>query len=496
MDFRTFIQTLVRHWKIVAAALLACLLGAAAVTVFQNKSYQSSATILISISGETNVMDVFYGTEASQKRLSSYAAIAGGRAVAERAVTQLHLPINPDVLASQTKVAFTPDSTLLNLTVTDGDPKQAAALAGAMADQFAALVPTLGKDPARLGRPGATPGSARGEADGQQDSRAALEAATATPTPSQPGVTPQTTPDKTPLPGAKATVLGRPGVPSTPVRPVPTRNMALGLVAGVILGIAVALTREAVDRTVRDRDELEQLSALPTLGELSGRRGDTPRFGVEDGAFDDAVRSLRTRVLKMIPSDARRVMLTAPFGGEGTTMTAMNLATAFTELGERVLLVEGDPRRSVIAGMMHVKSSLGLANVLIDPELALEAVQPTPAQNLFILASRQPRGSATLPCSTALPDVLEYLAARFDRVVIDAPPVLATADTGLLAGAAEATVLVVRAGRTGVNEVKDALHHLRSTDAEVVGTVLCGARLPQHTKAAVQTYRAKLSGVA
>jgi capsular exopolysaccharide synthesis family protein len=186
--------------------------------------------------------------------------------------------------------------------------------------------------------------------------------------------------------------------------------------------------------------------------------------------------------------------VTSPFGGEGSTTTALNLATAFTELGERVLLVEGDPRRSVIANLMHVKSGLGLANVLIDRELAMEAVQPTSVANLFIVASRQPSGGATLPCSTALPEVLEYLSGRFDRVVVDAPAVLATADTGLLAGATDATVLVVRAGRTAVVEVKEALHALHAVDANVVGTVLTAARLSQHTKAAAQTYRAKLRG--
>jgi tyrosine-protein kinase len=493
MDFRTFVQTLMRRWMIVAAALVACLLGAGAVTLFQNKAYESSATLMISFSGERDLSGVYYATQSAQERLPMYAAIAGGHTVAERAVTQLHVPISADALASHTKVAFTPKSALFTLTVTDSDPKQAAALAGAMADQFAAMVPMLGADPTQPGNRAPVP--PRPHADGQQDSQATqLEAAAESPVQGSLAAPPPTASDTAALPVARATVLERPGVPTYPIRPLPTRNMALGLIAGVILGIAVALTREAVDRTVRDREELEQLSDMPTLGELPGRRGDTPRFGVEGGMFDEAMRSLRARLLKTLPPDARRILVTSPFGGEGTTMTALNLATAFTELGERVLLVEGDPRRSVIANLMHITSGLGLANVLIDRELAMEAVQPTSIANLFTVASRQPRGSATLPCSTALPEVLEYLSGRFDRMVVDAPAVLATADTGLLAGATDATVLVVRAGRTAVVEVKDALHALHAVDANVVGTVLTAARLSQHTKAAAQTYRAKLRG--
>jgi capsular polysaccharide biosynthesis protein len=126
VDSRTFGRTLASHWKLVIGALLACLVGAAAVTAFQTKSYQSS-TVLISFSGETDLTQVFQGTQAAQERLSSYAAVAGGHAVAERAVKQLHLSISADDVASRTQVTFTPKSTLFTITVTDTDPKRAAA---------------------------------------------------------------------------------------------------------------------------------------------------------------------------------------------------------------------------------------------------------------------------------------------------------------------------------------------------------------------------------
>ena len=90
--------------------------------------------------------------------------------------------------------------------------------------------------------------------------------------------------------------------------------------------------------------------------------------------------------------------------------------------------------------------------------------------------------------------MLQDISASFDRLVIDGPPVLATADTGMLSGAAQATVLVVRAGRTTEDELTDALTALRAAGANVVGTVLTDARVSRHTRAAARTYRAKLSG--
>ena len=479
MDFRTFVQTLATRWKLVVGAVLACLLGAGALTALQTKYYQASATILFSFDGVTSLTDLYNATEASQKLLGSYASIARGYAVAQHAVDQLHVPMSAGALAGETRVSFTPDSNLFTITVTDTDPNRVAALAGAMADQFAALVPTLGTDPARPTAPAPT-------------------TKTTGPTIFGPAQTSTTTGSSIFQPIARATVVERPGIPSAPVSPVPSRNMALGLVAGLILGIAAALTREATDRSTRSREQLEQLSVSPCLSELPARRGGAPRFGT-DRQFDDAIRTLRTRLLRKMGPETRRVLVTAPFGGEGTTTTALNLALSLVELGEKVLLIEGNVRRPAIASLTKVTSKLGLFNALADGAAPGEAVHSTPVQNLFILASQTARDDETLPHGADLPDVLRDLSAHFDRVVVDGPPVLATADNGLLAGAVEVTVLVVRAGRTSVDEVADALHALRSTDTDVVGTVLTHARASRHAKAAIQTYwrkpyRAKLIG--
>ncbi|OBK16387.1 polysaccharide biosynthesis tyrosine autokinase [Mycobacterium asiaticum] len=506
MDFRTFVRTLLLHWKLMLAALLACLAGAAAITAFQTKSYESSATVLISFTGETDLMQVYQGTQAAQERLSSYAAIAGGHAVADRAVTQFHLPVSADALANQTKVAFTPKTTLFTITVTDTDPKRAATLAKAVADEFSITVGTLGGNPKPPDAPAAVattqpePTSSAPAPDGEAPSVQPQGSETTVPSEPQsaPNPAPQASPTGTPLPVAKATVVEQPGIPDHPVKPVPVRNMAMGLVAGLLLGTGVALTREAADRTVRDRAKLESLSGLPTLAELPGHRGSAPRFGT-DISFDDAVRGLRARLLRAMGPAANRVLLTAPFGGEGTTTTAINLSRAFAELGEDVLLIEGDTRRPVIAGLLKVESGEGLSNALSNPDISTEATKPTSIPKLFVLAARAVRRE-TLPTSAYLPEVLDKVlrdvARTFERTVVDGPPVLATADSGLLGGAVDATVLVLRAGRTTEDELADALTALRAAGANVVGTVLTDARIARHTRAATRTYRAKVSGPA
>lgn len=485
MDFRTFVRILGAHWKLALTALLACTVGAAFVTALQTKHYQSSATVLISFSGATDLNEVYSGTQAAQERLSSYAQIAGGHIVAERAIRQLQLPMRADDLLSQTQVKYTPKSVLFTISVKDTDPARAAALAGAMAGQFSAMLPTLAPNPASNGVAAPVTAGPR------------PEAVETTPPPSgQPSDVPASAgPTGKPWPLARATMVEPPRVPKIPVSPVPLRNMAIGFIAGLLLAIAVALTREAGDRTVRTRAKLEELSGLPTLAELPGKRGGTPRFGT-DTAFDDAVRGMRTRLLRAMGPNARQVLVAGPFGGEGTTTTAMNLALALAEMGEDALLVEGDSRRHVIAGLLRVESGEGLANALANPAAAAQVVKPTPISKLHILASRSARRES-LPPSAYLPEVIDRvvqeLSSRFDRIVIDGPPVLATADTGLLAGAVPATVLVVRAKRTTADVLKDALTALRAAGAQVVGTVLTDARQSLHIRAADRAYRSKVS---
>ena len=443
MDFRTFVQIIAVRWKIVVAAVLVCLVGATAITALQSKGYEASATVLMSVSGAATVADVYEATQTSQQRMSSYAELAGSPTVAQKAIDSLHVPMTADELVRQTKVAYTPNSLMFNITVTDANPERVAALAGAMADQFAVVAP-------QMDQPG------RGWAPG---------------------------------PSAVATVTERPTVPTDPFRPVWSRNLAQGLVAGLLLGIAVALIRNASDRTVRTREALDQVAGVPTLAALPKKNGTVS----DDPLSEEAVRNLRTRLLAQAGSKPRSVLITSPVSDEGATATALKLSTAFTELGERAVLVEGDPRRPAIAGLVGVQSTAGLGDVLAERSALDEAIRDTHNTNLSVVASCAPIGQEWHFGTAVLARTVEKLCARFDWVFIDGPPALVNADAGMLAGAVEATVLVVRAGKTTVDEVTAAIESLRSVGGNVVGTVLIDAPISRDLRAASRAYRVKVS---
>ena len=455
MDFRSFVKIILARWKIVVAAILVCLTGAVVATVIAPNKYESTATVLMSFSGVNSMDDAFKAVQTSGLRMSTYAEIASGRSVAQQAIDKLGIPMSADALVGETKVVYQPDSTSFQLSVVDSNAARAASLAGAMADQFTVELPKV---------------------------EASIDGLSSAP--------------------PVASVIERPLVPDAPISPNPTRNIALGLIAGVLLGVALALLRSATDRSVRSREDVDSISAVPSLAELpryvsggtSTHGGVVARFGSGDVLTDEALRSLRTRFLKVAVPGPQTVLVTAPVIGAGSTSTALNLALAFGELRGKVLLVEGDPRQTVIAGLLGVEGS-GLSEVLANRDQLDSSIQATSNPNLWVLAGTRAGDANPLYGTPGLSEVMEKLSALFDHVIVDGPPTLATADAGLLAAACQSTILVARAGRTTADEVEESLYNLRAAGGNVVGTVLTSVPVSRHTKAVARAYKAQVGEV-
>lgn len=442
MDLRTFGRIMLTRWRIVAAAVLLCLAGAVAATVIPPSLYQASSKVFITVTDASSATDKFNAAQASQLRLSSYAEIAGGREVASRALHQLGLDMRPDVLVDSTKVDFTPQSQIFELTVTDTDPQLAVDLVNAMSDQFAKLVDELES----------TTTGDQSEATGQ------------------------------PVPVTmQATVLERPTVPNAPSSPNATRNLALGLFVGLLLGTLLALVRNATDRTVRTREMLEAIADQPVVGVLPvGAPADREAKVVfrRDHASTEAYRGLRARLQHMATADSRVVLVTGPAGSEGTTRVALNLALALAEINAKVLLVEGNLRQTELAKIAGVDAAPGLSDVLQNRSIVERAVTHNHDMRLSVL----PSGSAHLSPGELLSSgdlelVIGELRGRYDYVIIDGPPVLPRADSAILAPSSDGALLVVRCGKSSEDEVSRAIEVLQGAGSSIIGTILTNAKV-------------------
>src|SRR5215203_4569163 len=194
-------------------------------------------------------------------------------------------------------------------------------------------------------------------------------------------------------------------------------------------------------------------------------------------------RTLRTRLVLLEEGRARRVLLlTSPATGDGKSITAANLAlTMAQEFNRKVVLVDADLRRPTLHTLLGIPQQPGLVDVLGGDAALQDALVELPDVHLAVVPAGQPPiQPAELLGSTGMRRLLESLRSRFDRVIIDMPPVVPLADVGVLAPQCDGVLLVVRAGVTPKPLIERALS---TFDAErLLGVVLneSGAGEPEY----------------
>jgi len=173
------------------------------------------------------------------------------------------------------------------------------------------------------------------------------------------------------------------------------------------------------------------------------------------------------------------IMVTSAFPGEGKTFTAANLAMSIAmEFDSRVLLVDGDVANPALLPLLGLRESKGLMDVLVNPGIELaDVLLRTNVERLSVLpAGKQHRRATEVLSSEAMARLIDELATRYpDRIVLwDAPPLLPTTESRVLAGYMGQIVVVVEADRTTHHALKSALTLLE--DCPVVMTMLNKAR--------------------
>jgi capsular exopolysaccharide synthesis family protein len=277
--------------------------------------------------------------------------------------------------------------------------------------------------------------------------------------------------------GGGAEVLSIAGAPDTPVSPNLPLNLAIGLVFGLFLGAAAAFIRDYFDDSVKNKETIDRVTGVSTLGLIPKLDGATDLVTVThpNAPAAEAFRLLRTSVKFLaVERQVRVVQVTSPSPGEGKTMVAVNLAVAFAQAGDRVVLVGGDLRRPHMEEVLDVPQTPGLTAVLIGDVTLPQAIQTAEGvPNLSVLpAGYPPPNPSELLSGERARRLIDVLGQTYDVVVIDCPPVLPVTDSLVLARMADTTLLVTSAGRTSKRSLARAVELLRQVDAPLVGTVL------------------------
>ncbi len=264
--------------------------------------------------------------------------------------------------------------------------------------------------------------------------------------------------------------------PGSPYMPQSSLIVTVGFWGGLFLGICLAYLLESQDDTVTDSFQVESVSNLPVLGLIPFHRMDSkPREGAlatESGAFltapesstAESFRSLRSGLtLSGIGRKLKIISITSALPGEGKSYTAYNLGLAFAAAGLRVLIIDADLRRPRQHALFRATGEDGLTDVLAGQKSLESVLVPHPVEpNLTLLAAgrRTPLASELL-ASGEIEKVFETARARFDLTLVDNSPVLPVADAIIVGTHCDATIGVLRAGRTS----KKALRRFSQTFA-------------------------------
>lgn len=309
-------------------------------------------------------------------------------------------------------------------------------------------------------------------------------------------------------------IVDRPRVPGGPVTPVVPLNLAIGTLVGAVLGLFAAIGREQLDRSVKVREDLEEDLGLPFLGMLpavgapiakKGAKGsmppsvttlDRPELVVHDlpnSGPAEAARALRTNILYTSPDKPYTTLLVTSAGpAEGKTTVACCIAVAMASAGQRVVLLDCDMRRPRVHRVFGCKNDIGVTTALLEPEMLDQAIHQTEVPNLSMLSTGPlPPNPSELLHSAAFGRVLDALRQRFDRIIIDSPPIVPVTDAAVLAKLVDGTVLVVRAFETTRESVIRARRALSDVGVQLVGCVLNSVEVdrPEYGYYRYQYYR-------
>jgi capsular exopolysaccharide synthesis family protein len=453
-----------RRWLVVVAAVALCLFAGVVIKGVDSKdTYESSTRVLFDSSSLSDAaLQLQRAADDPQREAATNVLLAGSEAVAANVKRDLHLSTPVGDLQDKVQVEAEQNANVLQITATDDDPRQAAAIANAFASEFVAF-------------------RARGDRDSIEAAQRDLQ--------QQLDALPVDAPERQDLRDAlqrlasshalangDARVIAKAAVPTNPSSLGLAEVLALAGIAGLALGLVGALVVESMDKRITDVASFEReyrLRALAVVPQKTfrrqGLRADLEPFRILRTAVDFA------RVTRPV----RTVMVTSAVRGEGKSSVAIGLAQAIALSGRPVILVELDLRHPSLARTFSMADHGGVTNALLGSEpndLLQRPLRELP--DLEVLAAGVlPPNPAELLEAPALDVMLRSLLQDGKKtLVIDSAPLLPVADAQILLNkpAVDASVVVARQGVTTRDHARRARLVLDGHAAVPIGLVVTG----------------------
>ncbi|SDD33924.1 Wzz/FepE/Etk N-terminal domain-containing protein [Glycomyces harbinensis] len=494
-----------RSWWLVIGTVAVALAAGFAYTASTEKVYESTASVLVLPTASDTA--VTGARTAGQVNLDTEAQLVKSTEVAEAAAEALGTDPAAD-LVSRVSVTVPPNTAVLEISFSAGDPEAAragtvafseaylahrqagatASLDGAIAsttvglDAVNADIDAAEDDLSRMDSGDGGRASLESTLDDLRRQAGELEAEIAALEAEQTAVSPGRVINQAPLPEA-------------PVSPNAMFNLAAALGVGLPLGLMLAWARHRLARKVSyptdlvERCELDVLASVPPAVKFQRRE--------VFGAYSPGGRvfsQLRNVVASQLTGEQRVIVVAGVAPGPAASVVAANLATAMARAGDRVTAVAANPSTTVgLPELFGTESVPGLADVWsgrIDLAVATHAAPRQPSLNVIGPGAA---ARAAGPTSEAAAETFAKLAEAGRFVVVDAPPLSCSADAQLLAGHADAVILAVQSQRDAITETAAAAVAMRQIDTPLLGAVLLPSVLGPMNTVPLPTARRELT---
>jgi polysaccharide biosynthesis transport protein len=296
-------------------------------------------------------------------------------------------------------------------------------------------------------------------------------------------------------PSTEVSIIDEAEPPTEPSSPQKGLILASAGVGSLFLGICLAVLLDRFDDTFKDPEQVERSLALPCLGlvpdftklrpagrgllsklpsapvpVLTAHKLPSAQPGTE---ISETFRAIRIGIVAShaVPSP-KTVLITSGSAGEGKTMTAVNSALAFAQMGDKVLLIDADLRRARCHTVLDIPNNAGLSEVLTGRRKPEEVVRSTRIEGLACITAGSPHENpGALLGSKKMADLLAYLRNFYDCILIDSAPVMQISDTLLLATMVDG-VLLVAGPATPKRVLRTVCSRLDMVRANLLGVVL------------------------
>ena len=274
-------------------------------------------------------------------------------------------------------------------------------------------------------------------------------------------------------------------VPTRPVAPSMRVNIVIASMLSLMLGLGLVFLIVFLDRSIKSTADAQQATGAPVLGiipmleESELAKNDVPARDLyvhrhPTSRVAECCRSLRTNILfSAADRQLKTIVVSSANPQEGKTTTVIYLGTTMAQSGQRVLLIDTDMRRPRLHASLGIPRQIGLSNLIVGDEDYDTVIKTTEIPNLFVLpCGPLPPNPAEILMSHRFQAVLAELGKRFDRIILDSPPLQVVTDAVVLSKQADGVILVVRAEKTLREDIKRSARQIRAVGGTISGVIV------------------------